>query len=44
MESDGDPAMHNNVDIWAMGCILHDLANGILAFKTDFAVLVLHEN
>jgi len=40
MDSEGDPAMYNNkVDIWAMGCILYELATGTRAFKTDHAVI-----
>jgi serine/threonine protein kinase len=40
MSSDGDRAMYNNkVDIWAIGCILYELATGTRAFKTDHAVI-----
>jgi serine/threonine protein kinase len=40
MDSGGDPAMYNNkVDIWAMGCILYELATGIRPFKSDWDVL-----
>jgi hypothetical protein len=39
LESDEEPGSHNNkVDIWAMGCILYELATRTRAFKTDFAV------
>ena len=32
--------MYNNkVDIWAMGCILYELATGIRPFKSDWEVL-----
>ena len=40
MDSNGNPAMYNNkVDIWAMGCILHELATGIRPFQSDWDVL-----
>ena len=40
MDSNGNPAMYNNkVDIWAMGCILYELATGIRPFKSDWEVL-----
>jgi len=40
MDSGGDPVMYNNkVDIWAMGCILYELATGIRPFKSDWDVL-----
>jgi serine/threonine protein kinase len=41
MDSDGDPARVYNykVDIWAMGCILYELATGIRPFKSDWEVL-----
>jgi len=40
MDCDGDPARYNNkVDIWAMGCILYELAIRNKAFKSDWKVL-----
>ena len=40
MDSNGNPAMYNNkVDIWAMGCILYELATGIRPFQSDWEVL-----
>jgi len=40
MDSEGDPAMYNNkVDIWAMGCILYELARGTRPFNSDWHVL-----
>jgi serine/threonine protein kinase len=40
MDSNGNPATYNNkVDIWAMGCILYELATGIRPFKSDWEVL-----
>ena len=48
MDSEGNSAMYNNkVDIWAVGCILYELATGSRAFKTDHAVILYslsHEN
>jgi len=40
MDSNGDTAMYNNkVDVWAMGCILYELATGIRPFQSDWEVL-----
>jgi serine/threonine protein kinase len=40
MDSNGNPTMYNNkVDIWAMGCILYELATGIRPFESDWEVL-----
>jgi serine/threonine protein kinase len=41
LDSDGNPAglYNNKVDIWAMGCILYELAIGIRPFKSDWDVL-----
>ena len=36
-----EPAVYTNkVDIWAMGCILYELATGNRAFKSDLAVIL----
>lgn len=34
----GDPIYNNKVDIWALGCILHELACGHKPFGSDLAV------
>ena len=41
MDSDGNPTRlyNNKVDIWAIGCILYELATGIRLFKSDWEVL-----
>jgi serine/threonine protein kinase len=39
---DGDSAFNNKVDIWALGCILFELATGKPAFRSDGAVLERH--
>jgi ankyrin repeat protein len=38
MESDGEPMFNNKVDIWAIGCIIYELATGTRAFKNDWEV------
>jgi len=37
--SDNEPTYTNKVDVWSMGCILYELATGIRAFQTDWALL-----
>ena len=40
MEFEEETALHTNkVDIWAMGCILYELATGTRPFKSDYAVI-----
>ena len=40
MDSEGSPGTYNNkVDVWAMGCILYELAIGNCPFKSDWDVL-----
>ena len=39
MESNGQPTYTNKVDVWSIGCILYELATGLRAFPTDWAVL-----
>lgn len=40
LAGDGQPGTYNNkVDIWAMGCILYELATRTCPFKNDFAIL-----
>src|SRR5271170_3594529 len=38
LESDGDATYTNKVDIWALGCILYELATRKRAFKNDWEV------
>jgi serine/threonine protein kinase len=37
--SDHKPVYNNKVDIWSMGCILYELAQGQKAFYTDWATI-----
>lgn len=34
---DDEPTFTNKVDIWALGCILYELAKGRVAFREDWA-------